>query len=169
MGIALLFISVLLFAYCMIFIESSPAKHMWVTGSVLLLAVVSVTLILNDTNHFGMKQISKTQEQKLTSSVKSAGPEKLLYKKLGNGQEKIYYYRTKNDKSKKMKKTDPMTTKVRVKRSSANKLKVVKNYWVYKNGWTKVFFAGGQPNHQFIDQHDTFLIDSDWQLVETKK
>lgn len=169
MGIALLFISVLLFAYSMIFVQSGLIKRLWVTGSVILLAIIAVTLILNDTEHFGMKQVTEVQEFDLLANEKNFPAKKLVYKKLGNGQEKIYFYRTKRSGPAKLKKTDPMTTKVFVKRDPANKLTVAKNYWVYTNGWSKFYFAGGQPNHQFIDQRFAFHIDQSWQLSEYKK
>lgn len=168
MGIALLFISVLLFACSMIFIQSGLVKHLWVAGSVILLVVVSVILILNDTEHFGMKQVDESQEQSLLSSSKNSKSKKLFYKNLGNGKEKIYYYRTSDNDPAKLKKTDPMTTQVRVKRSSSNKLKVVKKYWVYTNDFAKLFFAGGQPNHQFIEQHFTFQVDENWKILQRK-
>ena len=171
MGIALLFISVLLFAYSMIFVQSGLTKRLWVTGSVILLAIIAVTLILNDTEHFGMRQVTEEQEFDLLSNDKNSPTKnkKLIYKKLGSGQEKIYFFLIKRSGPAKLEKTDPMTTKAFVKRDPANKLTVAKNYWVYTNGWSKFYFAGGQPNHQFIDQRFTFHIDQSWQLSEYKK
>lgn len=166
MGITLLFISVLLFAYFMIFMSSSLEKTVCVAASVILLAVVSVLLILNDTEHFGMKQVTQTQEKSLVSSTKSTQTPQLTYQKLGNGREKIYYYRLKSEQAGKLLKTNPMTTKVDVKRAAASRLKITKNYWVYRSPWSQFFFAGGQPNHQFIDQHYQFQLPSNWKLVQ---
>lgn len=162
MGIALLFISVLLVTYCMIFMPHSVTKYVWVGAGVILLAVDATALILNDTNHFGMEQVARTQTKKLVSSTKSASQPELLYRNLGNGQEKIYYYRL--SKTAKLQKTDPMTTTVTVKKATASQLKITKKYWDYSNPWAKTFFAGGQPNHQFIDQHFTFEIGQEWQM-----
>ncbi|GKS81995.1 hypothetical protein LPAF129_16810 [Ligilactobacillus pabuli] len=162
MGIALLFISVLLVTYCMIFMPHSVTKYVWVGASVLLLALDATALILNDTNHFGMKKVVQTQTRTLVSSTKSAKRPQLLYRKLGNGQEKIYYYRV--NKAAKVQATDPMITTVTVKRAAVSRLQITKKYWDYSSPWAKVFFAGGQPNHQFIDQHFAFEIGQEWQL-----
>ncbi len=165
MGIALLFVSVLLFAYCMIFMPSDAIKRIWITGSILLLALDSAVLILNDTEHFGMKRVSSSHEQSLVSSGRRSQRPKLVYRSLGNGKEKIYYYRT-HLHSKKLSATDPMNTTVAIKRDKGNKLTVIKYYWEYHNEAAKIFFAGGQPNHQFIDQHFIFHLQKDWQITK---
>lgn len=164
MGIALLFVSVLFLTYCMIFLPSGSAKHLWVAVGILIFALIAGSLILNDANHFGMKQVTETTQQTLYSST-PGGKKEIIYHSLGNGQEKIYYYRT-GPNQKKLYQTNPATTTVTVKRNHTDRLTVQKKFWVYHSGFAKFYFAGGQPDHQLISQRLTFHLQKSWQVVE---
>ena len=70
----------------------TKSNHLW---SLLFLAgfiLSGAAIIANDVNHFGMQVQSQTKTYHLASDSDKMGV--LLYKALGNGQEKIYVYKT---------------------------------------------------------------------------
>ena len=82
-------ISVIAFALTNIF-----AKKAWQTFlSIIFAAIFLVSLgfiIANDHDHYGMKRVTETTTQSLTSSADSKDMKMLLYQPLGNGEEKVF-------------------------------------------------------------------------------
>ncbi|MDT2828663.1 MAG: DUF4811 domain-containing protein [Enterococcus viikkiensis] len=163
---AITIISVLAFALTNIF-----AKKTWQTIlSVIFAAIFLVSLgfiTANDHYHYGMKKVTETTTQTLTSSVNSKKMNLLLYQPLGNGTEKVYLYKT-NESQKKPKPTGTDHVTNVVKKNQANaQLQTAKTYWVYKNDTAKLWFGLSSKNHQLIKEKNTFNVKEDWLVLST--
>ena len=137
---AVTIISVLAFALTNIF-----AKKMWHTALSIvfaLLFIVSLCLITaNDHYHYGMKKVTDTTTQALTSSADNKNMNMLLYQPLGNGTEKVYIYKT-NEAQKKAKTTGTEhVTNVVKENQTKSQLETKKTYWVYTNDTAKLWFS----------------------------
>lgn len=159
-------ISVLAFALTNIF-----AKKTWQT--ILSVAFAAIFLIslgfitANDHYHYGMKKVTETTTQTLTSTADNKAMKMLLYQPLGNGKEKIYLYKT-NESQKKPKPTGTDHVSNIVKKDQAkSQLQTTKTYWVYKNDTIKFWFGLSSKNHQLIKEKNTFDVQKDWLVLST--
>ncbi|MGY3766267.1 DUF4811 domain-containing protein [Vagococcus vulneris] len=166
MIIFILIISVVLFMLTNVF-----AKKIWQTVVSFVfgaLFVVSLILIvLNVSNHYGMKQVTETKEISLVSSGDTNGPKLLLYQPLGNGEETVFLYKTKDSQKKpKATGTDYVTNEV-IKNSKSPKLIEKKTYWVYKNRGFERFFHINGSKKEFVKEENEFQVPSDWYVLTT--
>lgn len=165
---AITIISVLAFASSNIF-----AKKTWQTIlSVVFAAIFLVSLGLitaNDHYHYGMKKVTETTTQTLTSTADSKGINMLLYQPLGNGTEKVYLYKT-NESQKKPKTTgtDHVSNVVK-KNQRKTQLRTDKTYWVYQNNTVKFWFGLSSKNHQLIKEKNTFDVQKNWTILSTNQ
>ena len=81
-----------LFAATFIGLVKKPKLRYPISIFFLLLAgACSISLMLNDSHHLGMKSITETQTKTLVSTTGKNSPLKLtVYKALGNGKEKVF-------------------------------------------------------------------------------
>lgn len=163
---AITIISVLAFALINIF-----AKKTWQTFLSIIFAgifLISLGFITaNDHYHYGMKKVTETTTQTLTSTADNKDMKMLLYQPLGNGTEKIYLYKT-NESQKKPKTTGTDHVSNRVKKNQEKtQLVTAKTYWVYKNEIAKFWFGLSSKNHQLINEKNTFNVQKDWFVLST--
>lgn len=161
-------ISVLAFALTNIF-----AKKTWQTALSMIFAVVFLLslgfITANDHYHYGMKQLTETTTQTLTTAADNKDIDLLLYKPLGNGTEKVYLYKT-NDSQDKPKPTGTDHVKNIVKNTQKNaQLQIDKTYWVYKNDTAKFWFSLSSKDHQLIKEKNTFSIPKNWVVLSTEQ
>lgn len=159
-------ISVLAFALTNIF-----AKKTWQTILSVVFAVIFLIslgfITANDHYHYGMKKVTETTTQTLSSTADNKAMKMLLYQPLGNGKEKIYLYKT-NESQKKPKPTGTDHVSNTVKKNQAkSQLQTAKTYWVYKNDTTKFWFGLSSKNHQLIKEKNTFDVQKDWLVLST--
>ena len=160
-------ISVIAFALTNIF-----AKKAWQTFlSIIFAAIFLVSLgfiIANDHDHYGMKRVTETTTQSLTSSADSKDMKMLLYQPLGNG-EKVFLYKTNESQIKpKSTGTDHVTNLVK-KDQTKSQLKIKKSYWVYKNNTAKFWFRFTSKNHLLIEEKNIFEVQKNWLVLSTKQ
>ena len=138
-------ISILAFSLTNIF-----AKKTWQTFlSIIFAAIFLVSLgfiIANDHYHYGMKRVTETTTQSLTSSADSKDMKMLLYQPLGNGEEKVFLYKT-----------------------NKSQLKIKKSYWIYKNNTAKFWFRFTSKNHLLIEEKNIFEVQKNWLVLSTKQ
>ncbi|MEQ7032038.1 DUF4811 domain-containing protein [Enterococcus avium] len=161
-------ISVIAFALTNIF-----AKKAWQTFlSIIFAAIFLVSLgfiIANDHDHYGMKRVTETTTQSLTSSADSKDMKMLLYQPLGNGEEKVFLYKTNESQIKpKSTGTDHVTNLVK-KDQTKSQLKIKKSYWVYKNNTAKFWFRFTSKNHLLIEEKNIFEVQKNWLVLSTKQ
>lgn len=159
-------ISVLAFALTNIF-----AKKTWQTILSVVFAVIFLIslgfITANDHYHYGMKKVTETTTQTLSSTADNKAMKMLLYQPLGNGKEKIYLYKT-NESQKKPKPTGTDHVSNTVKKNQAkSQLQTAKTYWVYKNDMIKFWFGLSSKNHQLIKEKNTFDVQKDWLVLST--
>lgn len=159
-------ISVLAFALTNIF-----AKKTWQTILSVVFAVIFLIslgfITANDHYHYGMKKVTETTTQTLSSTADNKAMKILLYQPLGNGKEKIYLYKT-NESQKKPKPTGTDHVSNTVKKNQAkSQLQTAKTYWVYKNDMIKFWFGLSSKNHQLIKEKNTFDVQKDWLVLST--
>lgn len=166
MIVILLFIGSITFAATMIFMRPSKAKNYWVAFG-LVLTIGSIGLIIaNYHSHFGTTETKTTITYPLTSSRRDK--DVLLYRQLGTKNERIYLYQT-NPLVKKLKKTNPATTKVSIKKNQPeNQLKITKTYRVYKSEESQILFGIAGNNRQFVSQYYQFSLKPGWQVKAIK-
>ena len=143
----------------------TKSNHLW---SLLFLAgfiLSGAAIIANDVNHFGMQVQSQTKTYHLASDSDKMGV--LLYKALGNGQEKIYVYKTSAKQAKpKPTKTSDFSAKVtRTKEDSY--LKVTTKRYVYTNKLSKLLFGVFGNNREVKHRYYHFYVNKDWYVLST--
>lgn len=161
-------ISVIAFALTNIF-----AKKAWQTIlSIIFAAIFLVSLgfiTANDHYHYGMKKVTETTTQTLTSTANNKDMNMLLYQPLGNGTEKVYLYKT-NEFQKKPKTTGTNhVTNIVKKNQTKSQLETKKTYWIYKNAATKFWFKFTSKNHQLIKEKNIFNVQKDWLVLSTEQ
>ncbi|WP_281164575.1 DUF4811 domain-containing protein [Liquorilactobacillus sicerae] len=145
-----------------------------ITISVVLgiLLIITITLIVkNDHDHFGMQQVTQTQQESLVSSVSSQQMSILLYQPLGTQQkEKIYLYKTKQQKKLRNTSADPEKNQVKVKHNAAkSSLQIKTTRWRYKNSWDRFWFGIANNGNQLVKRQYTFKLSQNWLVLSTKQ
>ncbi|EPH95719.1 hypothetical protein D920_02246 [Enterococcus faecalis 13-SD-W-01] len=165
MIILVLILSVLLFAFLNVF-----AKKTWQTFVSFIFGAIFVAslglLVANISNHFGMEKVTETKTADLVSSADSDA-NMLLYQPLGDGSEKVYLYKTKEDQKKPTATgTDSVTNKV-VETSDKAQKETKTTYWVYKNDMYKFWFGLAGNDHEYDKKVNTFKLPEDWVVLST--
>lgn len=163
MLIAILIISVILFA----FFNILPVikGHQVVAGFFLLVAILSgLAIVGKDNYHFG----TKVQTTSQTTPLVSSGDKKinvLLYQPLGNGQEKVYLYKT-DDKQKAPKpiKTDHLKTQVKWTNGSS-KMVVKEERYVSSSNLSRTLLGNIKPKDTLKQRTYTFYINKNWSVL----
>lgn len=116
-----------------------------------------------------MKRVTETTTQSLTSSADSKDMKMLLYQPLGNGEEKVFLYKTNESQIKpKSTGTDHVTNLVK-KDQTKSQLKIKKSYWIYKNNTAKFWFRFTSKNHLLIEEKNIFEVQKNWLVLSTKQ
>lgn len=167
MLVFLLLIFVVLF---FLFMVLPWGKYHFVSAGLFLIltTLCGGALIANDTYHVGMKVQKTTMIKPLVSSVDGQMPI-LLYQPLGNGQEKIYLYKT-STKQKKPKaiKTKDMSAKVNTT-TAKSQVVITEQRYVYQNGLSKLLFGLLGNNNELKHRNYTFKVGSDWSVLSVKQ
>lgn len=168
-----LLISMALFAITFIAFVKKPVLRYTTSTVFLILSVAcSVTLMLNDTHHLGMKKTTTIETQKLVSTTgKDSALKITVYKSLGSGKEKVFVYRTaeKPNKNQKTEVDYNVTTKVEHSNTKTAQLEIKKQHYTYQNNFWKVMFAGLGLNDE--TQHYTYIfkVPNDWLVLSTNQ
>lgn len=141
------------------------------TVSILLAASFIGCLVLtiaNEDFHFGMKKVTETKTESLVSSLPVEGMNVLLYQPLGNGQEKVYVYRT-SDSQKKPSSTEADVKIVNRVEKGSKKAEIVQKetYWDYQNSSMKTLFKMPDHEREVTKQENIFKVPSSWLVLST--
>lgn len=172
MLIFLLIIGVILFAAVTIGMRLSKVKYGLVAVTLLMVLSALAMLTVNDVSYWGMTKRTTTVDKPLSSAADIQGTETVLYQALGNGQEKVFIYKT-TDKQKKVTttKADVSVTNKVVRNTNILhpilKTKTVR--YVYKNDFYKFLFAGINGNNRYVKQTNTFEVPTSWVILSTKQ
>lgn len=163
----ILFIGAILFACAMIFMQPGVRKTVWVCVGLVLTVGSIVLMILNFNQHFGMKEVTRTQTYPLVSSLNSK-KKVLMYRPIGTKSERVYLYKT-NPLDLRVSKTDPTKGKAIVHRNAAhNRLTVTETYRVYRNEELRLLFSAGVKNHSYVGTQWRFDLRPGWRLLASK-
>ncbi|WP_034993355.1 DUF4811 domain-containing protein [Liquorilactobacillus vini] len=137
----------------------------------ILLIITIILIVRNDHDHFGMQQVSQTQRYNLTSSVSSQRMSILLYQPLGTQQkEKVYLYKTSQQKKLRNTSADPAKNQVKVKHHAAKpSLQIKTTRWQYKNSWYRFWFGIANNENQLAKRQYTFKLSHNWLVLSTKQ
>lgn len=167
----ILLISMALFAVTFIaFVKKPVLRYTLSIFFLVLSAVCSITLMLNDSHHLGMKSVTSTQTEQLVSTTGEKSSLKLtIYKALGNGKEKVFVYRTKDqpNKNQKTKVDYNVTTKVEHSDVKTPELVIQKKHYDYQNHFWKIMFDGLDLNKEITHYTYTFKVPKEWLVLST--
>ncbi|GAB6092874.1 DUF4811 domain-containing protein [Furfurilactobacillus curtus] len=174
MVITLLILATLSLFLSVVLMTASSARTITIISSLVVFMGMIGLLIANDNYHFGLKKVSTTSTQTLVSSTPNqhAGqPNILLYQPLGNGQEKIYLYRTNASQTKPQATPSQHTTvKVRAISATSNATLMTKTTrWRYQNGWTQMLFGLSGEGGQLVSRQDVFQVPNSWLTLSTSQ
>lgn len=169
----ILLISMALFAITFIALVNKPVLRYTTSISFLVLAIIcSISLMLNDSNHLGMKTQVYTETKDLVSITGKDSPLNLItYKSLGNGDEKIFIYRTADHPNKncKTKIEYNVTTKVQRGSSETPQVEIKKKHYVYKNEFWRLMFGGLGLNKETYQYTYIFKLPKNWLVLDMKQ
>lgn len=167
MILLILLISLILFAYFMIF-PGKGHKVIAIIGLIIFAGTV-FSISQHDYRHLGMVEETKTQTHTLSSSASPQFPI-LLYQPLGNGKEKVYLYKT-NPLQKKVKPTSTNSSSNKVEFTTAKtaKLEIKTTRYVFKDKTMEALFAvfgheGESKHRQYI-----FSVPKTWKVLSVKE
>ena len=144
-------------------------KKVVCTGLFIIAIACSLTLMLNDVSHLGMKEVQVTTTTKLqpTISPKKLPVNLLMYKQLGTGSEKIYLY--KPTATTKIHHTDAdVSTSTQVVQDAHAKtasVTVTKTEYRTKNVFWHVLYYGLGLENQVKQRHYQFTVPTSWKVV----
>lgn len=169
----ILLISMVLFAATFIGLVKKPKLRYPISIFFLLLAgACSISLMLNDSHHLGMKSITETQTKTLVSTTGKNSPLKLtVYKALGNGKEKVFVYRTADqpNKNQKTKIDYDVTTKVEHSNVQTPQVVIQRSRYTYQNDFWKTMFAGLGLNKETHHYTYIFKVPQNWLVLSTSQ
>ncbi|MBP2058659.1 hypothetical protein J2Z60_001847 [Lactobacillus colini] len=167
MIIVLLIIAIICFIYFNVIPGKFHTPVAWI--SLIITGLCIVGIVEHDYNHWGMKEQTTTETQRLSSSASPQLPI-LLYQPLGNGTEKVYLYKT-ADKPKKLltTKTDKLKTTVVNKNSKTAKITVKTTRYVYKSKLDTIMFSIFGRNEELKEREYIFYLPKNWQVLSVKK
>lgn len=169
----ILLISMVLFAATFIGLVKKPKLRYPISIFFLLLAgACSISLMLNDSHHLGMKSITETQTKTLVSTTGKNSPLKLtVYKALGNGKEKVFVYRTADqpNKNQKTKIDYDVTTKVEHSNVQTPQVVIQRSRYTYQNDFWKAMFAGLGLNKETHHYTYIFKVPQNWLVLSTSQ
>lgn len=156
-------------AVCFIYFNVIPGKgHTPIAVLSLIILSLSVWgIVAHDYNHYGMTSQTKVETHQLASSVNPQLPI-LLYQPLGNGQEKIYLYKT-DHLAKKLTQTSTENSSITVKSAKEPSVKIKTTRYVYKNKFASIMFGEFGHNNEIKHRTYIFNIPKDWKILSTKQ
>lgn len=170
MILVILVIALLLFLVLSILWHRGRLLKMIVCFGLFLVAIAcSLTLMLNDVSHLGMKEVTVTTTTKLqpTVSPKKLPVNLLMYKQLGTGNEKIYLY--KPAITTKVRHTDAdvsaSTQVIRSPRAKTATVTITKTKYQAKNSFWRVLYYGLGLENQVKQRHYQFTVPASWKVV----
>ena len=169
----ILLISMILFAVTFIGFVKKPKLRYPISIFFLLLAgACSISLMLNDSHHLGMKSVTETQTENLVSTAgKNSKINLTVYQPLGNGKEKVFVYRTadKPNKTQKTKIDYDVTTKIEHSNTKTPQVEIQRQCYTYKNDFWKMLFAGLGLNKETHHYTYIFKVPQNWLVLSTSQ
>lgn len=169
----ILLISAVLFAVTFIGFVKKPFLRYPVSIFFLFVAVAcSVSLMLNDAQHLGMKKFTTSQTQTLISTTGKKNPVNMtVYQPLGNGSEKIFIYRTTNhpNHNQKTKISEDVTVKVEHTNVHKPQLIIQQQRYTYQNHFWKFMFMGLGLNKETYHCTYIFKVPQSWLVLSTSQ
>ncbi|KRL65625.1 DUF4811 domain-containing protein [Companilactobacillus versmoldensis] len=158
--------------FCAVFVKNKRVGYSFTTVFIVLLIGATVSLVLNEQNHFGMEKV--VSQKTIPIQTVKKGSNLLLYKELGNkGKERVYVYRTPSTENAKKPNTTKadinVKNKVKVGDYNISKIDQKTTRWEYKNGFYSFLFNLSNNNNEFVSQKNTFKIGQDWLVLTTKQ
>ena len=165
MSVILLIIALVFFFICSVIPFNK--YHGIIAFFFLVIATLSgVSIVANDTYHYGMKVKTTTTRYQLVSASDKMNV--LLYQPLGNGSEKVYLYKTSSKQKIKPMKTKDSSAKYVITSDKPN-VTVTEKRYVYKDGLSKFFFGILHNNNELKHRYYTFNINRDWNVLTAKQ
>lgn len=165
----MIIVLVLAFALCFFLFMVLPlTKHRNLIAVLSLVGLIisGAVMVLNDSYHFGMKMQQTSKTVPLASSVSNT--KILLFQPLGNGQEKIYLYKTKDSQKHLSKETTEHTTTTithNQELKQPTKLTITTFRYVYASWISRLFFSPLDNDGHIEKVHYHFQIGKDWQIM----
>ena len=150
-------ISVIAFALTNIFAKKL-GKHSF---SIIFAAIFLVSLgfiIANDHDHYGMKRVTETTTQSLTSSADSKDMKMLLYQHLVTEKKKFFLYKTNESQIKPKSNGNRSCYESRKKGSNKISIKNKEILLGLQNNTAKFLFRFTSKNHLLIEEKNIFEV-----------
>jgi len=134
----------------------------------LLFLIANVTaFVFHDNYHFGMTTQATVKTQQLASL--SPQVKLLAYRSLGNGQEKVYVYKTANsDKTRHTKADTNVSTKVTTT-TGQPELKITTTKYQYANTLSRLMFGILGTNHETKSVNYHFYVNANWLVLNSNQ
>jgi len=166
MIIALLIISAIALFLTFIYMPASWLKYGLSVLFAISLVSSLVLIVMNDSQHFGLKKVTTTK----TVTLKSAGSSQLdmlLYQSVGTSdQHRVYIYKTTADQKKASTTAANVKTANQVKTTTGSTKLVTKTTrWTYKSGAAKLWFGIADNDKQLIKRTNTFYVQKTWAVL----
>ena len=170
MIIALLIISAIALFLTFIYMPASWLKYGLSVLFAISLVSSLVLVVMNDSQHFGLKKVTTTK----TVTLKSAGSSQLdmlLYQSVGTSdQHRVYIYKTTADQKKASTTAANVKTANYVKTTTGSTKLVTKTTrWTYKSGVAKLWFGIADNDKQLIKRTNTFYVQKTWAVLSTSQ
>ncbi|MFC6294338.1 DUF4811 domain-containing protein [Lactiplantibacillus daoliensis] len=170
MIIALLIISAIALFLTFIYMPASWLKYGLSVLFAISLVSSLVLVVMNDSQHFGMKKVTTTK----TVTLKSAGSSQLdmlLYQSVGTSdQHRVYIYKTAANQKKAITTAANVKTSNQVKTTTGSTKLVTKTTrWTYKSGTAKLWFGIADNDKQLIKRTNTFYVQKTWAVLSTSQ
>ena len=164
--LVILVVSVILLPVANLFLEGIFRNVLALVAAVVFMVSTSL-IVLNQNNHFVMEKVTTTSEIPLVSSSSESPVDLLLYKALGNGEDKIYLYQT-DAKKTELKQTgqDKTTNLVEMGNQEAI-LEKQTTHWQYKSHFYELLFEVEKEQSFFISEKNTFRLPNSWLVINT--
>lgn len=153
-----------------ILMKNGAWRSLWVGLSLVVLVGSLALLHFNDSNHFGMKQVTKSTTQVIYSASPSKQLPLLLYQNIGtSGKHTVYIYKTSAKGKATHTKADYTVTNLVAKaQPTTAQVTTTRKEWVYKSGFYRALF-NNENNHAVIRVTNTFQLPKTWTALTTQQ
>lgn len=165
MILLILILAIIAFIYFNVIPKKGHRPLALISLALAFLGVVGI--VAHDYGHFGMKVKTTTSRQELVSSVTPKLPV-LLYQPLGNGQEKVYLYKTNNAAKKPTaSKTDHTSTKLQTAKTASVTIKTER--YVFDNQFNRFLFGWFGHDQELKHREYNFKLPKNWRVLSVKE
>ncbi|GAF36612.1 DUF4811 domain-containing protein [Lentilactobacillus farraginis] len=153
---------------CFVYIQNKPLSWILTILSVIGMVISTVFIVKNDTDHYGMKQETKTTYQPLYSVSPSKQMKMLLYQPIGTANKhQVYIYQKSENAKKKSHTTVNDTTNHVIKGNGVPRIETQTTRWQYQNGAAKFWFGIAGESGKLVKRVNKLYVNKDWLVLST--